>query len=227
MAGTALCVAGVCLLADATGALCWPDERLLVVADLHLEKGSFFATRGQMLPPYDTLATLGLVTRAVARHRPRTIVFLGDSFHDAGGEARLPPAALAAIAALGAGRELIWLAGNHDRERPVTLPGTAAQELAIGPLVLRHEPAAGAAPGEIAGHLHPVARVLGSGGAVRRRAFVSDGARLVMPAMGAYAGGLNLRQPALAGLFEAERLRAYVMGSSRVYAVGPARLVGD
>jgi DNA ligase-associated metallophosphoesterase len=227
MPDVAVTVAGMRLVTDHSGALWWPQERTLIVADLHLEKGSSFAARGQMLPPYDSAVTLAALAAVVERLRPRCVIALGDSFHDRRAAERLPPCARAAIIDLGRTVDLIWIAGNHDPEPPQGLPGQACAELAIGPVVFRHEPLAGPAPGEIAGHLHPVAKVVGQAGATRRRAFVSDGERLLMPAFGAYAGGLNLRDPVVERLFDPLRLRAYALGRGRIYKVGPARLRPD
>jgi hypothetical protein len=222
-----LTLAGVELSLDHRGALLWPDERLMVVADLHLEKGSAFARRGQMLPPYDSALTLATLSRLVARHRPGRLILLGDTFHDRGAHARMDSTIRESLAAVAASVECIWIAGNHDPETPEELPGLKLAEIAIGPLVFRHEPRAGVQPGEVAGHLHPVARVVTERGKLRRRAFVSDGARLLMPAFGAYAGGLNLRDPAVAGLFQAGSLRAHVCGATRVFPVGGERLFPD
>ena len=151
--------------------------KLLAVADLHFEKGSSFARRGQMLPPYDTRETLSRLARLVDRLSPTVIVALGDSFHDDGGPARLDPRDRETIAALQRGRDIVWIAGNHDPSAPAGLPGSHADLLAVGPLTFRHEPAPGAAFGEIAGHLHPAARVAGRGKWVRRRCFAGDGLR--------------------------------------------------
>lgn len=211
-------LAGVHLVLDPTGALYWPQERMLVVADLHLEKGSAFAARGVPLPPYDTRATLAALAQTVERWRPRTLVALGDSFHDRGGAGRLGTQEREAIGALGRGRELVWIAGNHDPEPLAGIGGTHAQELKVGPLTLRHEPAAGDGAGEIAGHFHPVARLMLRGRGLRRRCFVTDGARLVMPALGAYAGGLNVRDAALAGLFT-DAYAAHLVGGARIYRI--------
>ncbi len=220
-------VAGVELLADVCGALFHEEDRVLLVADLHLEKGSSLARRGMLLPPYDTAATLAKLGAAVARTRPRLVVALGDSFHDRTGAARMGEGDRAVLAALQAGREWLWLAGNHDPAPPEGLGGTAAAEWRLGPLTLRHEPKPGAGAGEIAGHLHPVAIVAGAGGAVRRRAFVSDGFRCIMPAFGAYAGGLNFRHPAFSGLLAEGRRIAHALGRDRVYAIPESRcLVG-
>ncbi len=180
----AVAVAGIALVADADGALYWPEQHLLVVADLHLEKGSSYAVRGVLLPPYDTAATLAALARVVVRYRPRIVVALGDSFHDGDGPQRLSA------------------------------------------LSFRHQPAAGAADGEIAGHLHPMARVATRGGSVRRRCFAADGRRMVMPAFGAYAGGLNVRDAAIAGLFGAG-FTAHMLGAGRLHAFAGTHCLAD
>lgn len=208
-----LVVAGQRLLLDPAGALYEPRSGALVVADLHLEKGSSFARRGMMLPPYDTVATLARLTQVVMRWRPRMVAALGDSFHDRQGGERLTPEDCARISALQARRDWIWISGNHDPEISPRVGGERHAELRLGPLTLRHEPSAREAHGEIAGHLHPVAVIGG-----RRRAFVTDGTRLVAPAFGAYAGGLNLHHPAIARLFSGRRI-AHVLGRDAVYAV--------
>src|SRR5262249_10539935 len=123
---------------EAWGALYWPEQRLLAVADLHLEKGSAFAARGVLLPPYDTTATLARLARLVALYRPALVVALGDSFHDGGGPARMPDVSRASLAALLRGRDWLWLAGNHDPDPPQGIGGGVAAELAIGPLTFRH-----------------------------------------------------------------------------------------
>ncbi len=208
-----LAVASQRLLLDPAGALFEPRAGALIVADLHLEKGSSFARRGMMLPPYDTAATLARLTQVVMRWRPRVVVALGDSFHDREGGDRLTPEDGARIAALQAGRDWIWISGNHDPEISPRVGGERHAELRLGGLTLRHEPSARDSHGEIAGHLHPVAVIGG-----RRRAFVTDGARLIAPAFGAYAGGLNLHHPAIARLFSGRRF-AHVLGRDTVYAV--------
>jgi DNA ligase-associated metallophosphoesterase len=218
-------VCGVVLEAFPEGALWWADERMLVVADLHFEKGSSFARRGQLLPPYDTAETLLRLSRLVAHLDPKIVVALGDSFHDNDGPKRLAPRDRAAIAALQAGRDWIWIAGNHDPDA-AGLAGTHLDMLAVGKLLFRHEPAPGAAPGELAGHLHPAARLAGRGKWVRRRCFVGDGTRLILPAFGAYAGGLNVLDRAFGGLF-AGVLSAFMLGEERVYPVGHRALRPD
>ncbi len=217
-------IADIEMTPDPTGALYWAAERMLVVADLHLEKGSAFASRGQMLPPYDTHATLARLEAACARHKPAKIVALGDSFHDRKAEGRLDGDARARLKRLIAAVDRwTWILGNHDPEPPQDLGGTVADEIALGPIVLRHEPKKRPSAGEIAGHLHPAARIAVRGRSIRRRCFVTDGERLVMPAFGAYAGGLDIWQPALRTLF-APSFHAWMLGEERVHAVSSQRL---
>ncbi|GLK77977.1 metallophosphatase [Methylopila jiangsuensis] len=222
-----LTVSGTALVADASGALYEPASGALIVADLHLEKGSSFARRGQMLPPYDTRTTLGRLSALLEIYRPRAVIALGDSFHDGGGPARLAEADRERLAALQAGRDWIWIAGNHDPEPPAGCGGEAHGEMRLGPLTLRHEPVAGPAPGEIAGHLHPAAKVSVRGRSLRRRCFATDGARLVLPAFGAYTGGLNVRDAAFASLFEPSAFAAWMLGDEGVYAFRLAGLRPD
>jgi DNA ligase-associated metallophosphoesterase len=220
-------VAGITLLADCVGALFWAEEGALIVADLHLEKGSAFAKRGVLLPPYDTAATLGRLAALIERYAPRLVVALGDNFHDGGGPARMAEANRTTLAALQRGRDWIWLLGNHDPDPSAGIGGRFAQSLALGALMFRHQPSSQASEGEIAGHLHPCARITQRGRAVSRRCFAGDGRRLVMPAFGAYAGGLNVRDRAILGLFGAASFTAYMLGERRVYAVPAARCLSD
>jgi DNA ligase-associated metallophosphoesterase len=221
---TDVVVNGARLRLDHHGAAWWPEARTLVVADMHFEKGSAFAARGQMLPPYDSAATLARLAAVVARHRPDRLIALGDSFHDVGAGARMGREVMAALEALASRLEVIWITGNHDPEIPGSLPGSRCGEAFFGPLIFRHQPAPGCQSGEIAGHLHPVARVVGERGSIRRRAFVSDGERMLVPAFGAYAGGLNCLEPVISDLFQANRMMAHVCGRTRVYSVGTGRL---
>jgi uncharacterized protein len=221
-----LTIAEVELLADHFGALFWPEQRLLAVADLHLEKGSSFAERRVLLPPYDTAATLARLSHVIARYAPRIMVALGDSFHDGRGPARLADTDRASLLGLQRGRDWIWIAGNHDPEPAENIGGRFTATFTLGALTFRHAPEQ-AAQGEIAGHLHPVARVAGRGRAVSRRCFASDGRRMVMPAFGAYAGGLNVRDRAFANVFETLTFTAHMLGERRVYAVAAKRCLPD
>ncbi|MGH1591233.1 ligase-associated DNA damage response endonuclease PdeM [Methylobacterium phyllosphaerae] len=220
-------LAGETLVLDLCGGLWLPEHRTLIVSDLHLEKGSSYAARsGQFLPPYDTRETLACLHEAVVRHDPVRVVALGDSFHDARGPERMEPGDRAMVAALQEGRDWIWIAGNHDAAVSEGVGGRYAGALTIGGLVLRHEPSPEPTPGEIAGHLHPCGKVAMRGRAVRRRCFVTDGTRLVMPAFGAYAGGLNVREKAIDGLFP-KGFTAHLLGDGRVFAIGRAQLARD
>jgi DNA ligase-associated metallophosphoesterase len=215
------------LLLDALGGLYWPQERLLAVADLHLEKGSSFAARGVLLPPYDTVSTLMRLALLIARHNPRVVVALGDSFHDGEGPARIAPADRDRLDNLQRGREWLWIAGNHDPEPVRGLGGLSTAFVVIGGLCFRHHPSPGSAAGEIAGHLHPVARIAVRGRGISRRCFATDGHRMVMPAFGSYAGGLNVRNRAFGALFSSRHFTAHLLGDGRLYAIPGARCLAD
>jgi len=212
------------LLPLCEGALWWPDREMLVVSDLHLEKGSSFAARGQLLPPYDTHATLAVVEQLIASLKPAITLSLGDSFHDRGAEVRLGEEATERIKALTASTDWVWVEGNHDPDPPKHLGGRAQKTLRESALVFRHEPTG--ERGEVAGHLHPAAKVRGRGRSVRRRCFVCDGERLIMPALGAFTGGLNICDPAVTGLFP-DGYMAFALGEGRLYALGQRQLLPD
>ena len=227
MAELKISIAGVEAVVDPAGALWLEDSRTLIVTDLHLEKGSSFARRGTFLPPYDTAATLLALAALVMRRNPRRLVSLGDSFHDSGGYGRLIDADRERLAALQRGRDWIWVSGNHDPALPTEIGGDVTAELRVDGLVLRHTPAEGAAAGEIAGHLHPAAKVRGRLGSVRCRAFATDGSRMVLPAFGVLAGGLNVLDRAFQPLFAAGALRAFLIGSGRLFPVALSALSPD
>lgn len=213
-------LAGVRLMLDPAGAVLWPEQGLLAIADLHLEKGSAAARRGSLLPPWDSAATLDRLALLLRRHRPRIVLALGDSFHDAGAPARLAPAQAARIAAIATAHRLIWIAGNHDpAPPPEALGGEAMAEFALGPLVFRHAPRAGrgAGIGEVAGHFHPKARIATRGAQIARPCFLADGARLLLPAFGTYTGGLDATDPAIAALFP-EGAQAFLLGEGRLFS---------
>ncbi len=212
-------VNGVLAVCDPLGGLYLPETGTLVVSDLHLEKGAAFARRGMMLPPYDTVATLNILSAVITRYDPKLVISLGDNFHDRKGSEYLVPELRALIAGMARGRDWIWINGNHDPDGTVDLPGSCADELIYGGLVFRHEPSLISGKGEIAGHLHPSATVRRREKSVRRPCFASDGSRLLMPAFGVLAGGLDLRHQAMHGLFDREKLVAHLLGRDRIYSV--------
>ena len=214
-------IAGVTMHADFSGALFWEEQSLLVVSDLHLEKGSSYAARGVLLPPYDTAATLSRLAAVIRRHDPRMVIALGDSFHDHDAHERLSGTDRSGLTALQARRDWIWISGNHDPSIPSGFGGIGATEVAIGRIAFRHEPTGAA--GEIAGHLHPKARVATRARSVERRCFASDGERAVMPAFGAYTGGLSIRDAAFAKIFQTADLVAHVLGDFRLHAIAASR----
>ncbi len=209
-----------------SGALWLEAERTLICADLHLEKGSSYAARGQLIPPYDTPATLARLEAEVRALSPAQIVLLGDSFHDRSGSDRMAAGDHARINALAVACDLIWIVGNHDEEGLDHMPGQRLDDLRIGGLILRHEPLPGLAEGEVAGHLHPCAKVIATGRGLRRRCFATDGSRVILPAFGAYAGGLNLLDPAYAGLFVSPPV-ACALGRDRVHPLSFSNLRPD
>jgi uncharacterized protein len=214
-------VSGLTLHADLSGALFWAEQSLLVVSDLHLEKGSSFAARGVLLPPYDTVATLSRLAHVIARYDPRMVIALGDSFHDRDAHERLSDTDRDALGALQVRRDWIWISGNHDPAPSPNLGGVVATEVAIGPVIFRHEPTG--AIGEIAGHLHPKARVVRRGRATERRCFACDEERLVMPAFGAYTGGLSIRDAAFAKIFPTRAFMAHVLGDVRLHPIAASQ----
>jgi DNA ligase-associated metallophosphoesterase len=194
--------AGEKLQALPAGALHWPARRLLAVADLHLEKGSSYAVNARkLLPRHDTRQTLAMLTALIDVLQPETVVCLGDSFHDRTASERLSDIDRHMLDALTRRAHFVWIAGNHDPAPPPAGWGEVAEEINHGPLIFRHEALFGPARGEVSGHFHPVAALTVRGRGMRRRCFLTDGHRLILPAFGTYAGGLNALDPAIAQLF--------------------------
>lgn len=215
---------GHALLLDPAGAVYWPARDLLVVADLHLEKGSAFARRGTLLPPYDTHATLARLEDLIRRWRPATCVSLGDGFHDRRGGRELSPELFDRLTALTRGLRWVWVTGNHDPSVGVALGGAVVPALALDGILLRHEPTG--APGEIAGHLHPKARVATHRLRLCRPCFAADAERLLMPAYGSFTGGLNVLEEPINGLFPSA-FCAYLLGDARVFRFPDAVLAAE
>jgi DNA ligase-associated metallophosphoesterase len=211
---------------DPSGALWFERDRVLVVSDLHLEKGSAFARRGMMVPPYDTRETLRRLAALLRRYRPAGVIALGDTLHDQRGMDRIGAADAETFRTLRTGMDWIWITGNHDPVVPASLGGTVADTIRLGDIVLRHEPSVIPQGFEIAGHLHPAGRIRLRGKAVRRRCFVIDAQRCVMPAFGAYAGGLNVLDRAFQPLFPSS-YQAHFLGENRIYRIDPNQLCAD
>jgi DNA ligase-associated metallophosphoesterase len=219
-------LAGHSFLPVAAGALYWESEDTLLVADLHLEKGAAFAARGMMLPPYDTRSTLQRLAACLDHFSPRRVVALGDSFHRSELAGRLSADDREELAALQQGRDWYWILGNHDPDLPESIGGFVCRSLMIGGITLCHQPSLSRAP-EIAGHLHPVARIARRGEGIRRKCFATDGHRLVMPAFGAYAGGLNVLDEAFSSLFHWHLMQAWLTGRTSVYPLQASLLLPD
>jgi hypothetical protein len=220
-------VAGHKMRPLAAGALYWEAEDTLLVADLHLEKGAAFAALGMLLPPYDTRTTLERLAKTIRAVDPSRVVSLGDSFHRADSARRLAGEDLDFLLKLQRGREWYWICGNHDPHLPASIGGTVCATLTICGLTMRHEPSPAQSTREIAGHLHPVARIARRGAVLRYRCFATDGNRLVMPAFGAYTGGLNVLDEAFEALFLRHQLEAWMLGRAQVYPVLGSLLLPD
>ena len=181
----------------ACGGLFWPAKKALLVADLHFEKASWYATRQQFLPPYDSVDTLACLIDAVEATGAMSVWCLGDSFHDADGPARLGDAPRAALTALTRGLDWVWITGNHDHEVARAFGGRVMAECSVGGIALRHEADPADATPEISGHYHPKLRLRVRGRGIVRRCFAATPTKLVLPAYGALTGGLDVGDPVL------------------------------
>nr|WP_260926940.1 ligase-associated DNA damage response endonuclease PdeM [Novosphingobium sp. 9] len=211
------------------GAIYWPHENALLVADLHLEKGSFFARTGQMLPPYDSRVTLKRLAEAVRLTGARRVYALGDNFHDADGPARLEPHAAGMLAALTRALDWVWITGNHDPHLPAAIGGTVAEEVLTGGLALRHQAEADSTLPELSGHFHPRLRLTARGRRIVRPCAVRSETRLILPAFGALTGGMDAGDPAiLSAMQPAREIEALVATNSRIlrYPSGARRPEG-
>ena len=223
LAGAAITLGGAALVLRPAGTVFWPDEGLMAVADLHLGRSERLARRGAgLLPPYETWDTLERLDSEIAALAPRRVVCLGDSFDDVDAARDLADEVTARIDRLAAGRDWVWIAGNHD-PGPVELPGTHRAALETGGLAFRHIAAAEApAGGEVSAHYHPKARLCRRGVSVTRPCFLADGRRLILPAFGTYTGGLDARDPAFDALLAPDAC-AWLLGRE-VVAIPRERL---
>ena len=195
-------LSGMEFIPDLSGALYAPDVRALLVADLHLEKGTSLARRGVHLPPYDTRESLLQLRAALDAVKPERLIFLGDSFHDGEARERIDAADLALLRGITSTADTVWITGNHDPSPPQDIGGTILAEMTLGAISLRHQPKRlEDSESEISGHLHPAAAVHSRGRRIRCRCFIADHRRLIMPAFGSYTGALSVRSEAFGGLF--------------------------
>ncbi|MEQ9350608.1 MAG: ligase-associated DNA damage response endonuclease PdeM [Alphaproteobacteria bacterium] len=218
----AFCGAQLMLLPD--GAVWWPEQSCLIVADLHFDKGSAFAAQGALLPPWDTRATLDRLAALITLLRPRSVICLGDSFHDDGAVARLPATDRAVLTGLAGQTDWVWVAGNHD-PAPAGLDrmgGRLSEEVRLGPLTLRHEPRPGEVrppAGTIWGHFHPKGSIALAHRRLTGRCFVFAEGLMILPAFGAFTGGLDVRDPALERYFP-QGYQARLAARDRLLPVG-------
>jgi DNA ligase-associated metallophosphoesterase len=220
-------VCGARFVADRSGALYWPAENALIVADLHLEKGSSRAAHGRLLPPWDTRTTLLRLAETADRYATAVVFALGDSLHDAGAADRMSEEDLGILRAMQRGRTWIWITGNHDPAIDRRLGGSVLSEAHNRGLSLRHAPGPGRTTHEIAGHLHPAAKLTKHGHTLRRRCFIGNGRRLVLPAFGAFTGGLNVLDEAFAPVFGPDGYSVWMLGEQGLYPVPTRQLRAD
>ncbi|MCI5043942.1 MAG: ligase-associated DNA damage response endonuclease PdeM [Aquisalinus sp.] len=224
-ASTACSLAGQAVVFDPSGALWLPVGETLVFSDLHFEKGSSYGRKGLFLPPYDTRRTLTTMIEVINHWQPRRIISLGDAFHDGGAEARMSEQDRDLLRQLTEWHEWIWILGNHDPAPPRYLDGKACEEIELGNLLFCHEPCE-SGKWHVSGHLHPAAKVRRAGRSVRRPCFMTDGERLIMPAFGAYTGGLNVCDPAYKPYFK-NGFSVWMLGTEQVWQVASSELRPD
>ena len=210
----------------AGNALFWPRENALLLADLHLEKGSFFARHGQMIPPYDSRETLDRVAQTVRETGASRVYALGDNFHDSAGVQRLEPHAAGMLAALTRALDWVWITGNHDAAMSGAAGGTPVDEITVAGLVLRHRARRGERAPEITGHYHPKLMLEMRGRRIHRPcAVVSEGSgesagRMILPAFGAFTGGMNAADPAILGALQpAREIGAVLMAGKQLVQI--------
>jgi len=199
------------------GTIYWPEQKVLIVSDLHLEKGAALSS-GAPLPAFDTIDTLQRLQRRVEALQPQTTILLGDSFHTTERAFRLPPDNLALLQKMGALTDFIWVTGNHDRHLPERLPGKATDEVTIQDIRFCHEADNLAGQYTVSGHYHPKARVKLRATTLSARCFVQDGINLIMPAFGSYTGGLNICHDAFAP-FISQKSIIHLIHDNKAYSM--------
>jgi uncharacterized protein len=220
-----IALGGLEFVPDMSGAVFLAEEKLLLVADLHLEQGASLARRGLHVPPYDTNVTLTMLERVLLATEARRLILLGDSFHDGVAHNEVAPNDAARLRMITSKVDTIWIAGNHDPNTHESLGGVCVEELALGDMTLRHIPAKlTTGEMEIAGHLHPGASVEQRGHNIRTKCFVADDRRIILPAFGSYTGALNVRSPAFKGLLNTEKTKAWMISKTTIHAFPFKRL---
>jgi len=216
---------GLAFTPDMSGALYCASEKLLLVADLHLEQGASLARRGLHVPPYDTLATLAMLEQVLANTCAERLILLGDSFHDSVAHEAVRQSDAERLRHITRSVETIWISGNHDPKAHDTLGGTCVDEMQFGAIALRHVPARLKEHElEIAGHLHPGATIVQRGSHIRTKCFAGDNRRIILPAFGSYTGALNVLSGAYAGLFNEGHAQAWMIGKSAIHCFPWKRL---
>lgn len=220
-------MSGKAFVADVSGAMYWPAEETLVVSDLHFEKEAALGERVSLLPPYDTRATLSRLGDVIEHYQPQRLLALGDSVHGANAADTMSREDLDKLRSLQDGMEWLWITGNGDADIPDSLGGEVRSQVSIGGLTFRHEPVHAPVSHEIAGHLHPVAKLMKQGRVEQHRCFISTGTRLVMPAFGANSSGFNVLGDVFTPLFSGESLFVWMVGWNEVYPVAARQLLED
>jgi uncharacterized protein len=213
-----IALGGVTFVPDLSGALLLRDEATLLVSDLHLEHGVSMARRGVHVPPFDTFATLAQLEQVLNATQAKRLILLGDSFHDAVAHDEIDDDVRTRLCAITSRIDTVWISGNHDPAAPRNLGGTAADCVVIGRIMLRHIPGdIEDGTHEIAGHLHPGARIVQRGRSVHGKCFIADQRRMIMPAFGAYTGGLTISSRAFDGLFDEATARIWMIGRASLH----------
>ena len=205
------------MLADISGALIWPEKSTVVVSDLHLAKGTSFASKGIFLPPYDSIETLSVLNCVLTYYAPDRVICLGDSFHDSEASSRLGPKEKDIIRQFTRLHDWIWITGNHDPTPTPTLGGKITTHMSIANMMFRHITIDRETKGEISGHFHPKAKIKIKGKKISARCFISDGTdRLILPAFGTYTGGLDISHPKIKALFS-DNYMVLLLGQRKVF----------
>jgi DNA ligase-associated metallophosphoesterase len=217
---------GKSFIADQTGALYWPAEKTLVVSDLHLERGSYLADEGVVLPPYDTTSVFEKLEEALDRYDPSRVIALGDSFCT-DSEARLSAHDADWLYDLIEDRDWYWISGPDQAPIPECFGGTVLPHVTLGGIKFRYEPVRAPVSHEIAGRMHPVAQISEYGHVMRGRCYVSNGMRLMLPSMGKYSAGANVLGSAFDSLLGHEGLFVWSINAGRVTQVASGQLLEE